>query len=705
MNERQLAPKANALLLAGLLAFVFLSAFFHVSDCDVGYHLRTAAYILAGNGIPTTNTFSSAVPEQPWLLQQWLGTIIFYVPYAMGGVTGLILFKAGIAVLIMLLVWLRARRLTPPGSLAPFWVVTAVTVAARVRFFERPDLLSALFFALLLYLDSCWNENRRWQWIGLPVLMAAWANTHSGVIYGFTLLATMIGAQCLEWATVQARHFARALPGIPWRESLPELIIRPVGFLISLLAAGLTVQLINPNGWRVLTVPISQFTSKFWQSIIVEYQPPSWAGEKAFFLFLAATVLLQLLTARRTKFRLLFVSAVFLYLACSSQRSLLFFVIAAGPYAAYMLDLLCFRGIVSPSLADQAGQHPGSEQSEPLGLVSGGSPVSMVRGRIWQMLLQLLALFGVWVLLVLFIFVPNRTFRFGPGLYHPYYPLEVYQFLAKEVPSQGVFNEMRYGGSMLWWLYPQFRPYIDGRGDAYSETFWQKEYLPVLAAKAGWKDILKAHNLHCALLPFPELGEPLPLVRALLSDPQWALVAFNDYTVAFLERTDTNRSVIAQREFKVLRPGDWTFPWVELPAKRELGELETARLLAFSPDSLFARTATTQLAMSSGQFAQAASNLRGILRDYPEAGQAYWRDYGYALFRIGELGPADQVFSRMIAKNQFIGFASFMKYYIALQQHDLATARRFLDRALEIEPGNPDYCLARTNLQQLLRVN
>jgi hypothetical protein len=682
MNQRRLTANTHLVLLAGLLVFVFLAGFFQVSDCDVGYHLRTAAHILAGNGIPTKNTFSSATPDQPWLLHQWLGTLIFYLPFALGGVGGLIAFKAAVAALLMFLVWLRASDLVRAGSSAPFWTVTAGVLAARVRFFERSDLLSALFFGLLLYLDSRWNRNRRWQWIGLPLLMAVWANIHAGVIYGFVFLAVVSGVEWLEFGMERLRGREAGLTQAGTSRALQHLAIRPLGFVLSLLASCFAVQLINPNGWRVLWFPISQFSSKFWQGIILEYQPPTWAGNKAFYLFLAAVIVLQLLTAKRIQVCLVLISAVFGYLACSSQRSLLFFVVAAVPHAAYMLDCLIQR-VAS------------GERAEPR---SGLETAPGISGRLWS----IGALFATWALLVIGVFVPDRSFRFGVGWYHPYYPLEIYNFLAKEVPPQGVFNEMRYGGSMLWWLYPRFKPYIDGRGDAYSETFWQTGYLPLLDARSDWKDVLKAHDLHCVLLPFPELGEPLALVRALLSDPDWALVAFNDQTVLLAQRTETNRELIAQWEFKVLRPGGWDFAWVDSPDKRNQGTAEVERLLAASPDSRFARTAEVRLAMSSGRFPAAVAQLQAILREYPEAGEAYWRDYGYALCRIGQLDSADRVFSRMISKNQLSGFASFMRYHIAFERHDLPSARRFLARALEIEPNNAQYCLARTNLDQVL---
>ncbi|HLH53058.1 MAG TPA: tetratricopeptide repeat protein, partial [Verrucomicrobiae bacterium] len=685
MNQPRPFTRTNPAILAGLLVFVFLSGFFQVSDCDVGYHLRTAAHILHGNGIPTTNTFSSATPDHPWLLHQWLGTLIFYAAYSVSGVTSLIVFKAMVAVGIMFLVWLRARDLAPENPFVAFWVVTLGTIAARVRFFERPDFLSAFFFAMLLWLDQKWGRQRRWQWIGLPLLMAVWANTHAGVIYGFVLLSVLAGAESLEVIHAQIRNRSETGHSGAWGRNIQQLALRPVGFIIAAALACLTVQVINPNGWRVLWFPISQFSSRFWQSIIVEYQPPGWAGDKAFYLFLAAVILLQVITLRGFNFRLFLVSAAFGYLACSSQRSLLFFTIAAVPHAAFMLAQL-----LPPRPLRVA---PGDEGPT-------GSLIRRAGALVCSASWNSCALVAAWSAAVAFLFVPNQTFRFGSGWYHPYYPLAIYQTISREVPPQGIFNEMRYGGSMLWWLYPRFKPFIDGRGDAYSEEFWLTEYFPILDARPGWKDLLQKYQLHCALLPMPETGKALPLVDVLGSDPQWAVVAFDDNAVLFLERTATNSLFIAQHEFKVLRPGDWSFAWIESPQMQQPGAIEIDRLLADSPESRFGRTARARLLMATGRFTEAAGELGSILKDYPQAGGPYWRDYGYALCRAGRIQEADQVFSRMIARGELPGFASFMRYHIAFERHDLPAAGRFLKRALQLEPTNAEYCVALKDLEQ-----
>jgi hypothetical protein len=526
---------------------------------------------------------------------------------------------------------------------------------ARIRFFERPDLLSALYCGTVLLLDLRYDRDRRWQWLGLPLLVTLWANTHSGVIYGVALLVAWSAGEWVAWLWQRfgqpAFKLATETRGDP-RER--ELWVRPVGILLSVLAALLTVQFINPNGAKVLYVPISQFGSDFWQSIIKEYQPPSWSGYKLFFLTLAGMGLLQALTWREVQPKLLIASAGMGYLACSSQRSILFFVIVAMPHAAYMLDKLA----------------------------------PLVNAQLRR--LQFLLLPATWTALVMLVFVPDKTFVFGSGFYRPYYPLEIYKFLENQVPSQNLFNDMRYGGSMQWWLYPKFKPFIDGRGDAYSVEFWKTEYLPVLGVQPEWEEILTKYDVQGVLLPIPNDRQITRLAGTLHEHSDWSLVAFNDHTLLFLRRSATNEPVIARNEFKLIWPGDWSFAALNNPETRTNAANEARRALELSPECLFALTANARACFTQEQFAQAAVSLHDIISRH-DVGENYWRDYGFALFRVGELKEADRVFASMIRKKMLPGFASFMRHHIALQEGRSAEARKLLDEALKLEPANQQF--------------
>jgi hypothetical protein len=662
-NPQEEARLCKVLLRSTFVAFVFLSAFFHVSDVDVGYHMRTGAHILEGNGIPAVNTFSHTVPNERWVAQQWWPATAYYLMYLWGGIGALTGFKACLVVVIMWLAWSSAGQETRPASLWPFWTVTIGVLIARVRFFERPDLFSALLFALTWQLDTRFDTNPRWQWLGLPLLMAFWANTHAGVIYGFVLLAVFSASEWIRWCwrAYQPDRSQQPAESREYRSTLKQLMIRPMGFLLSAGAAIIALELVNPNGFRVLLVPISQFLSPFWQSIILEYFPPSWAESKLFYIFLFALIVLQLATWKQLNLRLALASLVFGYLACSSQRSILIFTLVAIPHAAYILDHLF-----------------------PL-------------DRLWVARRQRLALPAVWVFLVVGIFMRDQTFLFGIGLYPPYYPMTIFRFIEKEVPPQNLFNEMRYGGSILWWLYPRFKPFIDGRGDAYSEAFWRKEYLPVLRSEPGWRETLHTYDTHAVLLPIDSPQHVPKLAQTLFDDPQWALVAYNDDTLLFLERTETNQNVIATHQFRLIWPGDWTFAKLDSADTKRAATAEAQRALNLAPESVFAQTAFARACLVNDRFEQAAQ-LFGWLTQRKGASEKYWRDYGYALFRLGQLDKAEGVFSHMTKHKLAPGFAFYMRHVIALHRRDPNAAAKFLSQALEIEPDNSQFRAARTNL-------
>lgn len=648
------APVHAPLLLAGLLVFCFLCSFFHVSDVDVGYH-RTGEHILDGNGIPGKNTFSFSVPEDKWLIQQWMPATIYAGVHRLGGITALTTFKALLAVLAMFLVWRCARDVLGKTSFWPFWICTVAVLILRVRFFERPDLFSTTLFALVLFLDQRLGNSRRWQWLFVPLIMAFWANTHGGYIYGFVLLTTLAAAEWLEWIVARWKPAGETSPPVR------SLFVRPLSIALSLVLAVASVQLINPSGWKTLLVPFMQFFSKLWRSLVVEFQPPTWGDSKLLFIWAAVLVVLQIMTRKHFRLRYIVSSAVFGYFAFSSQRSLPAFVIVSVPHLAYMISQL-------PKL-----------------------DIAWFRSKWRQPLLPI-----AWAALLAFVILPDKTFLFGAGLYHPYYPTEIFRFVQREVPPQNVFNDMRLGGPMLWTLYPTHKPFIDGRNDAFTEDFWRTEYLPAIQGTGRWTEIFDKYRVTAALLSLPEPAKVGRLARQLFEHPDWALVAFNDETVLFLKRTELNRPVIERHSFAHLWPGNWNFGEItqtNLPVMAA----EAVRAYELYP-GLYAHATVARCAMLNRDYARAAE-LLAVLTKQPSASEPFWRDYAYSLFMAKRFEETNRVLDEMLRRKMSAGFVYYLKHFVALQQQQPGEAKVFLGKALEAEPTNSQYRQALMRLQ------
>src|SRR5207237_3107298 len=133
---------------------------------------------------------------------------------------------------------------------------------------------------------------------------------------------------------------------------------------------------------------------------------------------------------------------------------------------------------------------------------------------------------------------------------------------------------------------------------------------------------------------------------------------------------------------------------------RDQSTAEAKRAFEFSPDSPFARTALARAYFVNEQFAPAAVILRGFAT-HKDAGANYLRDFGYALFRLGQYRESDQVFARMLRRKLLPGFAGYMRHFIALEEGRPGDARELLAKAVESEPGNAEYRAALDRLGSL----
>ena len=405
-----------------------------------------------------------------------------------------------------------------------------------------------------------------------------------------------------------------------------------------------------------------QFFSKLWQSTVMEFQPPTWTNSKLLFVWAGALVVLQVITRKDFRMRYFVGTAAFGYFAFSSQRSLPAFIIASAPHAAYMLSKL--PRLKLPNLPQTA-----SRLSLPLG----------------------------WAALVAFTILPDKTYLFGAGFYHPYYPTEIFRFVQREVPPQNVFNDMRFGGPMLWTLYPDFKPFIDGRNDAYTEDFWRTEYLPAIEGTERWPEIFEKYNVTAALLSIPAPAKVSQLSRKLFNHPDWALVAFNDETLLFLKHTDANSSVIARHAFRQLWPGNWDLGQITATNLASMAA-EATRAFELYPGN-YAHAVAARCAMVAGNF-ESASELFEFLTKQDGTGEGFWRDYAFCLYQARRYADAERATKQMLKKNFAVGFAYYLQHFIALQNQNPAAAKALLEKALAIEPQNPAYRDARARFQQ-----
>jgi hypothetical protein len=322
-----------AVLLA-LLALAFLLGCFPMADFDVWWHLRSGQLILERGQVPRTDWFTYTNASRPWIDLYWLFQVILASLYRLGGPSVLVLLKAvcGTAIVALSLVSRREGGKAWPAVLA--WLPAVVMLTGRLC--ERPELFSLLFLAGFLAVLGRAGERPRWLWL-LPVIQVLWVNCHGFFVLGPMVLAAYVA----EWIFDRVRPPATPVQRPPRKQLV--------------LAGGATLFacLVNPYGFRAVTLPIEQFhkvgSTGIYRANIGELKTigdfVAIAGLTnpyllAYFLVLLLGIVsfvVQRRQARPSIFRLLLFTAA-AYLGWQATRNSALFALVAAFVTAWNLD-------------------------------------------------------------------------------------------------------------------------------------------------------------------------------------------------------------------------------------------------------------------------------------------------------------------------------------------------------------------------------
>lgn len=186
------------LLLWLSLLLAFITSLFPINDPDIYFSLQVGKMISAGEFPWGSDPFSYAQGDQaPWIHNGWLGDLIIYDLYNLGGGPLLVLVRAILVVgLFCLLMHLGKER-------APrFWTVLTIflgVVAIGQRLYFRTELFSLVLLGVVFWLlaqqprQNSWLSflhrftAGRWYWL-LPLVFILWANVDGWFFLGLVVV-------------------------------------------------------------------------------------------------------------------------------------------------------------------------------------------------------------------------------------------------------------------------------------------------------------------------------------------------------------------------------------------------------------------------------------------------------------------------------------------------------------------------------------
>jgi hypothetical protein len=477
--------------LAPALVFLLIAllALRRVDSLDVGFHLKAGEHVLDGHGWPRMDPFSYALKDHAYVDTSWGYQVLIAAVQRAGGPAGLVLLHAGLVLALFALLWRTARSAgAEPGPTAA--VLLLGTLASELRFAVRPELLTYVLLALLLWLLERHATGRRAPLGWLVPLFLLWANVHSLFVLG--------------WAALGCFGLGLALRDRRLDRSLA---------LWSLAAVVATV--VNPYGLRGVLFPftllsrfdaanpfqqeIGEFVSPFDRGAF-EGQPfypwiPVWAFRA--FAVLAGLAAVVLLVRKRWWSVLLVL--VFAWPAVKMIRNTPLLVVAAVP-----------------SLAAAWSTLPAAR--------------SGLARRVLPVLVALLASGLAWRVATDAYYVDQRREqRFGLGWNRSVLPVDAVDFARRVEITGRPLNHLNFGGWLMW--AGATKTYVDGRLEVVGEDFY-RSYRAAFSQQDAFEAEAQRWDARWTIFPYATFPQ---LLGRLSSDPRW-LLAYADPVAALFVR-------------------------------------------------------------------------------------------------------------------------------------------------------------------------
>ncbi len=519
MNHRSVSENdiLDTVLLWLFILFVCFLSLHSIFDNDIFSHIKTGEYIIKSGHVPRVDIFSHTIAGEPWLDNQWLAQVVFYLVYSLFNLNGVILFKTGLLCAAFLIMFFTVPR-QKEYSWVYFFLASVAVLASYGRFIERPENFTLLFCAIYFYIFV----RRKYKLLFLiPFIQALWVNMHGGFIIGIALTLFFCVSEIIEAYIPFFRN--RQVPG---DRSRP-------GLAFGILTGVFLAWFVNPYGLKMLSYPFQFMGNKFLSANILEWLSPFSPasvnridGLVAFIFLIAACAAGFAFSFKSSRpFNVLSLLAFF-WLGISARRNMPLFAISA----------YVFLGLALSQITANLGQKARSIALK----------LRPVFGIILAVLLSVL----------LFDIAVNRYYRrlrlpvdFGLGISTSLEPVSACRFMKQNKIGKRLFNEYDFGAYAIYALYPRAKVFIDGRIDTYGDSFHIKEYQPFWGAdKELIKSLIKKYNIDAFLL---KIGNHEPLMSYLLEDGSFKFVYFNEAAVVFVRDSPEYKSIIDKYEIKI----------------------------------------------------------------------------------------------------------------------------------------------------------
>jgi hypothetical protein len=492
-------------------------------DYDFWWHLATGKYIVEHHTLPDKDPFSfvsnldenkniNPIREKLILKSYWISQILFYKIFTSFHEKGIILLRSFIlfAVVFLSFLWFRRQKVS-------FYIVfpfVFLIFSQTMRFTgERPVLFTILFCVLIFFiLDNFKHRQSKLIFLLIP-LMLLWANMHGGFILGIVIILAYIAGESLNYFIFKKGEINK--------KALITLSI--VGII------AIAVSWINPNGFAAFMTVTKQ--NKIYQAGVQEYYSPFYLYKNHLrpidweYVFLSILCpILALLRNKKIDIVYYLLLGGLLFMSVTALRFVIYFVCIAtlvlGRETHYIFENYLRKVSVNKSK--------------------------------FELITSCLILLSALLFTFGFLDFNKITFAKATTLS---VPKGAADFIESNNIQGNMYNDMAFGGYLIWRLYPQKKVFIDTRQ---LNFVVMKEYEMISLSmislynrelpkdkKPLWERLLDHYDIDVMVIDTMDaFGMVKPIIFSLTKSDTWAPVFSDIISVVFVRDKQENSEII-----------------------------------------------------------------------------------------------------------------------------------------------------------------
>lgn len=490
-------------LLLPVFLIIYKGFIFPLPPLDFWWHLKMGEVIATTGSIPHVDTFSFTAAGRPFVLQNWLGELIYYATYRAGGFPLLVFLGTAITVAGFLLMYRLCLDATPNRRIV---AVIGFLASLGNYGFLRPQTYSFLLFAAFYFVLTQYRDRRRDRLWLLPILMVLWVNLHGAFVLGLGIIAIYIGCEsCRRFI-----HPSRS-------DALSTAQIRKLVLVLFFCGAA---TLLNPEGYRIYDYVRAVMLDPGSQQLVAEWRPPR-VNDLLGFLLFYCPFFVGLFTFVHARVRPDLTETVlffgFAFLGLTAIRNAAWFSTVAYPLIARYLPLLDFRPLQSLRRFE-----PIDRFLEPPNPMSDTSDIpSLGNGLLLIAAVLLLASQSPWI----------RPRLSDASLLAQQIPTGAAEFIQKQGFTGRMFHPQEFGDYFMWRLWPQQKTFVDGRVHLFSLDFLE-QYNRTIENPLS-TDLLDRWNIQYMMLSKVGAQTRPQAIQAIEHSGAWKKLYEDDVAVLF----------------------------------------------------------------------------------------------------------------------------------------------------------------------------